>query len=158
VKKGFPCCLSSRRFVSTVSSSDGGQRYQLPATLQQHKLLCSAERKPLMLLAVLQELRGQSTVIFASSIETTHRYGTTYAMSCAHLCSTLCTITQWLPLVVLHRLLLMLQAALEGAGPEGSQEVAEFSGTLSPAQRSAAIARFVSGRGLGCGLVLVWHP
>jgi ATP-dependent RNA helicase DDX51/DBP6 len=64
------------RFVSTVSSSDGGQRYQLPTSLQQYKILCSAERKPLMLLALLQELRGQSTVIFASSVETTHRYGT----------------------------------------------------------------------------------
>jgi hypothetical protein len=43
---------------------------------------------------------------------------------------------------MVHRLFLMLQAALEG---DASKEVAEFSGTLTPVQRSATIARFMAG-------------
>eukprot|EP00197_Chlamydomonas_leiostraca_P015958 CAMPEP_0202884200 /NCGR_PEP_ID=MMETSP1391-20130828/40555_1 /ASSEMBLY_ACC=CAM_ASM_000867 /TAXON_ID=1034604 /ORGANISM="Chlamydomonas leiostraca, Strain SAG 11-49" /LENGTH=378 /DNA_ID=CAMNT_0049567343 /DNA_START=12 /DNA_END=1145 /DNA_ORIENTATION=- len=77
--------LHCPRYVAT-SAQD--HRYHLPRNLQEFKLPCSAARKPLVLLALLKELAGHATVVFASSLETT------------------------------HKLYLMLKAALEGSGTE----------------------------------------
>lgn len=40
---------------------------------QEFKLVCDAAHKPQVLLALLDELQGQSTVIFTSSLDTTHK-------------------------------------------------------------------------------------
>ena len=48
-------------------------RYHLPRSLQEFKLLCDASRKPLTLLCLLDELKDQSTVVFTSSLDTTHK-------------------------------------------------------------------------------------
>ena len=63
--------LHCPRYVAT-SSQD--HRYHLPRSLQEYKLRCSGARKPLVLLALLRELKEQSTVVFASSLETTHKW------------------------------------------------------------------------------------
>ena len=42
-------------------------------SLQEFKLLCDAAHKPQALLALLDELQGQSTVVFTSSLDTTHK-------------------------------------------------------------------------------------
>lgn len=48
-------------------------RYALPRSLKEAKLVVPAERKPAALAALLQELRGESTIVFTSSVEATHR-------------------------------------------------------------------------------------
>ncbi len=56
-----------------MAVSSGPQRYQLPKSLQEYKILCSTARKPITVLALLKQLEGQSCVVFASSLDMTHR-------------------------------------------------------------------------------------
>jgi ATP-dependent RNA helicase DDX51/DBP6 len=49
------------------------RRYKLPPSLQEFKLVASAASKPLLLLALLHELAGQPVLVFASSLEATHK-------------------------------------------------------------------------------------
>ncbi len=84
--------LVARRFVAVTSSTAapvntaaaggaaapvaaaGPHRYQLPKSLKEYKVLCSAARKPITLLALLKQLEGKGQcVVFASSLDTTHR-------------------------------------------------------------------------------------
>ncbi|KAF6254695.1 P-loop containing nucleoside triphosphate hydrolase protein [Scenedesmus sp. NREL 46B-D3] len=48
-------------------------RYAVPAQLSQWRLVVPAQHKPLALLGLLHQLAGSSTIVFASSLETTHR-------------------------------------------------------------------------------------
>ncbi|EFN52499.1 hypothetical protein CHLNCDRAFT_138879 [Chlorella variabilis] len=56
-----------------IAMSAVDHRYQLPRSLQELKLVVPAERKPAALAALLQELRGEQTIVFTSSVEATHR-------------------------------------------------------------------------------------
>lgn len=60
-------------FCRYVATSADDHRYHLPRQLQEFKVLSSAARKPLVLLALLEELAGQSILIFTSSLDTTHK-------------------------------------------------------------------------------------
>jgi superfamily II DNA/RNA helicase len=48
-------------------------RYAVPKQLAQWRLVVPAQHKPLALLGLLHQLAGSSTIVFASSLETTHR-------------------------------------------------------------------------------------
>ncbi|GIM00715.1 hypothetical protein Vretimale_5665 [Volvox reticuliferus] len=77
--------LHNPRFVATTAASGdaaaaggggGGGisgRYSLPRSLSEYRLLCSAARKPLVLMALLREWAGQSTIVFTSSLDMTHK-------------------------------------------------------------------------------------
>jgi superfamily II DNA/RNA helicase len=105
--------------------------------LRQYRLLTSAERKPLALLALLEQLKGQPTLVFASSLETTHRWG---AWGTSTECMRPAGISEDLKrFSVACRLALLLQAALRG------QEVVEYSSSLPAQQRASALQRFTSG-------------
>lgn len=65
------CAALLRRYIAT-SAQD--HRYHLPRSLQEFRVMCSGARKPLTLLALLHELREQSTIVFASSLEITHKW------------------------------------------------------------------------------------
>ncbi|CAA0832303.1 DEAD-box ATP-dependent RNA helicase 1 [Striga hermonthica] len=51
----------------------GRKRYQLPEQLKSYKVLCSSKLKPLYLLALLGTLQGEKSIVFTSSVESTHR-------------------------------------------------------------------------------------
>jgi superfamily II DNA/RNA helicase len=63
--------LHCPRFISLTAL--GGRRYALPAGLELWRVLAPAQRKPLALAALLHRLKGVPTLVFASSLETTHR-------------------------------------------------------------------------------------
>jgi ATP-dependent RNA helicase DDX51/DBP6 len=63
--------LHNPRFLTLTEVN---RRYSLPALLQQHKLVVPAQHKPLALLALLHQLAGSTVLVFASSLETTHRW------------------------------------------------------------------------------------
>ncbi|KXZ56228.1 hypothetical protein GPECTOR_1g199 [Gonium pectorale] len=77
--------MHNPRFVATVAGGPGGSatgaaaagggptRYSLPRSLSEYRLLCSAARKPLALLALLSEAAGQSIIVFTSSLDMTHK-------------------------------------------------------------------------------------
>jgi hypothetical protein len=50
-------------------------RYSLPRSLSEYRFMVSAARKPLALLALLAEAAGQPTLVFASSLDMTHKCG-----------------------------------------------------------------------------------
>eukprot|EP00775_Hariotina_reticulata_P012953 gene12953-13082_t len=62
--------LHNPRFFTLM---EAGRRYALPALLHQHKLVVPVQHKPLALLALLHHLAGSTVLVFASSLETTHR-------------------------------------------------------------------------------------
>uniref|UniRef100_A0A5B7BPJ3 ATP-dependent RNA helicase n=1 Tax=Davidia involucrata TaxID=16924 RepID=A0A5B7BPJ3_DAVIN len=51
----------------------GHMRYQFPEQLKSFKLICESKLKPLYLLALLQTLQGEKSIVFTSSVESTHR-------------------------------------------------------------------------------------
>ncbi|OVA09965.1 Helicase [Macleaya cordata] len=53
-----------------------GGRYQLPEKLESYKVICESKLKPLYLAALLQELRGEKSIVFTSSVESTHKLST----------------------------------------------------------------------------------
>ncbi|GBF91398.1 hypothetical protein Rsub_04138 [Raphidocelis subcapitata] len=63
--------LHCPRFISLAAL--GGRRYALPPGLRLHRVLAPAQHKPLALVALLHRLKGVPTLVFASSLETTHR-------------------------------------------------------------------------------------
>ncbi|KAL6765098.1 P-loop containing nucleoside triphosphate hydrolase protein [Haematococcus lacustris] len=64
--------LHCPRFVATTGGSSS--RYSLPGGLSEYWVLSSADRKPLLLLALLTQLLPQGPVLlFASSQDTTHK-------------------------------------------------------------------------------------
>lgn len=85
-----------------ITLTDVQQRYTLPKTLTQYRVVVPAQHKPLALLGLLQTLADTSTIVFASSLETTHRW--VLIQQSAHL--------QQLRIVVwclLHRIQIVLQ-------------------------------------------------
>uniref|UniRef100_A0A7S1T4D8 RNA helicase n=1 Tax=Tetraselmis chuii TaxID=63592 RepID=A0A7S1T4D8_9CHLO len=62
--------LHCPRFIA-VSAQD--YRYKLPRELQEHKVMCEGAEKPLVLVALLNQLVNESTVVFTASVEATHR-------------------------------------------------------------------------------------
>ncbi|XP_074584962.1 DEAD-box ATP-dependent RNA helicase 1 [Curcuma longa] len=53
--------------------TSGDKRYKLPKSLESFKLVCRSKLKPLYLVALLQNLVGEKSIVFTSSVETTHR-------------------------------------------------------------------------------------
>ncbi|XP_047337771.1 DEAD-box ATP-dependent RNA helicase 1 [Impatiens glandulifera] len=51
----------------------GERRYQLPEQLRSLNLICEPSLKPLYLVALLQTLKGEKSIVFTSSVESTHR-------------------------------------------------------------------------------------
>lgn len=62
--------LHNPRYITLTELS---HRYALPKALVQHMLVVPAQHKPLALLGLLHQLAGTTSIIFASSLETTHR-------------------------------------------------------------------------------------
>lgn len=59
------------RFVAMAAT--GPQRYKLPEQLQERQVAVSGAQKPLALLALLEQLAGGKTLVFASSLDMTHK-------------------------------------------------------------------------------------
>ncbi|XP_031097808.1 DEAD-box ATP-dependent RNA helicase 1 [Ipomoea triloba] len=51
----------------------GEMRYKLPEQLKSFKVICESKLKPLYLIALLQVLKGEKSIVFTSSVESTHR-------------------------------------------------------------------------------------
>jgi len=62
--------LHCPRYIA-VSADD--HRHKLPRQLVESKLVCKDAGKPLALLALLDQLGGRPTIVFAASVQTTHR-------------------------------------------------------------------------------------
>jgi ATP-dependent RNA helicase DDX51/DBP6 len=73
--------LHCPRFIALTAL--GGRRYALPPGLRLRRVLAPAQHKPLALAALLHRLRGVPTLVFASSLETTHRCATARVCPCA---------------------------------------------------------------------------
>lgn len=56
-----------------ITSSAVDHRYKLPSQLEEFKMVCEPGEKPLYLVALLGELKEQSTIVFTASVEATHR-------------------------------------------------------------------------------------
>lgn len=56
-----------------IALTDVQHRYALPQALQQYRVVVPAQHKPLALLGLLHSLAGSTSIVFASSLETTHR-------------------------------------------------------------------------------------
>jgi len=57
-----------------IALTDIHRRYTLPPALQQFRLVVPAQHKPLALVGLLHRLAGARTVVFASSLDMTHRW------------------------------------------------------------------------------------
>lgn len=62
--------LSCPRYIALT---DVSRRYTLPAQLEQYRLVVPAQHKPLALVGLLHRLGQSRTVVFASSLDMTHR-------------------------------------------------------------------------------------
>ncbi|KAF8071146.1 RH1 [Scenedesmus sp. PABB004] len=62
--------LHAPRFISLAGV---GHRYALPPALAQHRVVVPAQHKPLALLGLLHRLADTTVIVFASSLDTTHR-------------------------------------------------------------------------------------
>ncbi|KAG6642111.1 hypothetical protein I3843_09G115900 [Carya illinoinensis] len=51
----------------------GKRRYQLPEKLESYKLVCESKLKPMYLVALLQNIGEEKSIVFTSSVESTHR-------------------------------------------------------------------------------------
>ncbi|GAQ80742.1 Putative DEAD-like helicases superfamily protein [Klebsormidium nitens] len=56
-----------------IATSASDHRYKVPPQLQEYRLVCTAGEKPLYLIALLHQLKGQRTIVFTASVEATHR-------------------------------------------------------------------------------------
>ncbi|KAL2634035.1 hypothetical protein R1flu_005514 [Riccia fluitans] len=56
-----------------VAPGTVGNRYQLPEQLKSFRIVCKAGEKPLYLVALLQQLFNQPTIVFTASVVATHR-------------------------------------------------------------------------------------
>ncbi|KAL3693533.1 hypothetical protein R1sor_007184 [Riccia sorocarpa] len=56
-----------------VAPGTVGSRYQLPEQLKSFRMVCKAGEKPLYLVALLQQLSNQPTIVFTASVVATHR-------------------------------------------------------------------------------------
>eukprot|EP00879_Flechtneria_rotunda_P003684 GHRR01003922.1.p1 GENE.GHRR01003922.1~~GHRR01003922.1.p1 ORF type:complete len:553 (+),score=174.13 GHRR01003922.1:546-2204(+) len=56
-----------------ITLSDMNRRYALPKSLMQYRVVVPAHQKPLALLGLLRRVADSTSMLFASSLETTHR-------------------------------------------------------------------------------------
>ncbi|BBN06383.1 ATP-dependent RNA helicase DDX51/DBP6 [Marchantia polymorpha subsp. ruderalis] len=56
-----------------VAPGAAGNRYQLPEQLKSYRMVCKPGEKPLYLVALLQQLCSQTTIVFTASVMATHR-------------------------------------------------------------------------------------
>ncbi|BBN08640.1 hypothetical protein MPTK1_4g13170 [Marchantia polymorpha subsp. ruderalis] len=56
-----------------VALGAAGNRYQLPEQLKSYRMVCKPGEKPLYLVALLQQLCSQTTVVFTASVVATHQ-------------------------------------------------------------------------------------
>lgn len=56
-----------------LASSSAEKRYKLPEQLEMYTLICESKLKPLYLVALLESLMGEQTIVFTSSVVATHR-------------------------------------------------------------------------------------
>ncbi|XP_020586976.1 DEAD-box ATP-dependent RNA helicase 1 isoform X2 [Phalaenopsis equestris] len=68
-----PSKLSQLDLHHPLLLTSGDRRYKLPEKLESYKLICESKLKPLYLVALLQDLRGEKSIVFTSSVESTHR-------------------------------------------------------------------------------------
>ncbi|KAJ3690579.1 hypothetical protein LUZ61_019743 [Rhynchospora tenuis] len=71
-----PSKLSQLELHHPILLTSGMKRYRLPEKLQSFKLICKSKLKPLCLVALLEELKGEKCIVFTSSVESTHRLST----------------------------------------------------------------------------------
>ncbi|XP_059623683.1 DEAD-box ATP-dependent RNA helicase 1 isoform X2 [Cornus florida] len=68
-----PSKLAQLELHHPLFLTTGQRRYQLPEQLQSFKLLYESNQKPLYLVALLLTLQGEKSIVFTSSVESTHR-------------------------------------------------------------------------------------
>ncbi|BBN09003.1 hypothetical protein MPTK1_4g16330 [Marchantia polymorpha subsp. ruderalis] len=56
-----------------VAPGAAGNRYKLPEQLKSYRMVCKPREKPLYLVALLQQLCSQTTIVFTASVVATHR-------------------------------------------------------------------------------------
>ncbi|KAH9318259.1 hypothetical protein KI387_020028, partial [Taxus chinensis] len=56
-----------------LALSGAKKRYKLPEQLEIYTVTCESKLKPLYLAALLQHLKGEQTIVFTSSVDSTHR-------------------------------------------------------------------------------------
>jgi superfamily II DNA/RNA helicase len=101
--------------------------------LRQWRVIASAEEKPLALLALLQELSGAPTIVFAGSVRASLRG----VAACGPACRD--AVAACVPQVeATHRLFLMLQAC-DSSAPA---RCVEYSSLQSHADRTRALEAF----------------
>ncbi|VAI50725.1 unnamed protein product [Triticum turgidum subsp. durum] len=61
--------------LTTIRRS-GKKRYRIPTKLESYKLICTSNIKPLCLIVLLQELRGEKCLVFTKSVDDSHRLST----------------------------------------------------------------------------------
>ncbi|XP_015688839.1 DEAD-box ATP-dependent RNA helicase 1 [Oryza brachyantha] len=71
-----PSKLSQLELHHPLLLNSGKKRYRIPTKLQSYKLVCKSNLKPLSLIVLLQELRGEKCLVFTSSVESSHRLST----------------------------------------------------------------------------------
>lgn len=64
--------LKYPRYVA-ISTEDNDYRHKLPEKLKESKFIISAEQKPLLLVTLLKLIKPTKTIVFSSSLESTHR-------------------------------------------------------------------------------------
>ena len=114
--------------AANAAAGENAKKYALPAGLMEHTVECTAEQKPLVLMALLldrlqqqqqqqqhqQHKRKTVIVVFTSSLDSTHR---------------------------LARLLQLLWASRRADDDDDGAVVGEFSSALSQSQRTALLQR-----------------
>lgn len=68
-----PSKLSQLSLHHPLLLTSGDRRYKLPEKLEAYKIICESKLKPLYLVALLQDLSGEKSIVFTSSVESTHR-------------------------------------------------------------------------------------
>ena len=56
-----------------ATGAEEERRYKTPDTLREAMVVCDADKKPLVLVQLLQALGGKPCIVFASSVEKVHR-------------------------------------------------------------------------------------
>lgn len=77
--------LHAPRYVA-LSATD--HRHSLPSTLKEFRVMCSDGDKGLVLLCLLGTMVGQQTIVFAASVDATHRCSG--GVVCVYVCSCTC--------------------------------------------------------------------
>uniref|UniRef100_A0ACD5YUQ2 Uncharacterized protein n=1 Tax=Avena sativa TaxID=4498 RepID=A0ACD5YUQ2_AVESA len=73
-----PSKLSQLELHHPLLLNSGKKRYRIPTKLESYKLVCTSNLKPLCLIVLLQELRGEKCLVFTSSVESSHRLSTLF--------------------------------------------------------------------------------